>query len=75
MRYNILIALMNVVTLYLLLPRYAIIGYIIAIYLSRILNFTPESKKARFRNQPVRRPSFHYQVGVLHDRLGEYFPT
>jgi len=39
MRYNIFTSLLNVVTTYLLLPRYAIAGYLIATYFVKILNF------------------------------------
>lgn len=39
MRYNMFTSLMNVVMTYLLLPRYAITGYLITTYLTRVLNF------------------------------------
>ncbi len=39
MRYNIFTSLINVVMTYLLLPKYAIIGYLITTYLVKILNF------------------------------------
>jgi len=40
MQYNIFVSLINVGLVYLLLPKYAIAGYIIAIYFTRILNFS-----------------------------------
>ena len=39
MRYNMFTSLINVIMTYLLLPRYAIIGYLITTYFIRILNF------------------------------------
>ena len=45
MRYNIVTSLINVGLIYLLLPRYAITGYIITIYLTRILNFILSLKR------------------------------
>lgn len=39
MRYNMFTSVINVVMTYLLLPRYAIMGYIVTIYVTRILNF------------------------------------
>ncbi|MEN6348714.1 MAG: oligosaccharide flippase family protein [Syntrophomonas sp.] len=39
MRYNIVTSSINVVMTYLLLPRYAIAGYIITTYFTKILNF------------------------------------
>lgn len=40
MKYNLITSLTSVVLLYLLLPRYAITGYLITVYCSKILNFT-----------------------------------
>ena len=39
MRYNLFTSSINVVLLYLLLPKYAIAGYLVTIYFTRILNF------------------------------------
>ncbi|MDD4802758.1 MAG: oligosaccharide flippase family protein [Syntrophomonas sp.] len=39
MQYNMFTSLINVIMTYLLLPRYAITGYIITTYITRILNF------------------------------------
>ncbi len=39
MRYNMFTSLINVIMTYLLLPRFAIIGYLITTYFIRILNF------------------------------------
>lgn len=40
MEYNLISSCVSVVLLYLLLPRYAIVGYLITVYCSKILNFT-----------------------------------
>ncbi len=39
MKYNMFTSLINIIMTYLLLPRYAIIGYLITTYITRILNF------------------------------------
>ena len=40
MKYNLITSLVSVVLLYLLLPKFAITGYLITVYCSKILNFT-----------------------------------
>lgn len=40
MKYNLISSCVSVVLLYLLLPRYAITGYLITVYCSKILNYT-----------------------------------
>jgi stage V sporulation protein B len=40
MRYNILFSSLSVILIYLLLPRYAIMGYIMAVYAVKILNLS-----------------------------------
>lgn len=45
MRYNIIVSLLNIGLIYILLPRYAIVGYIFTIYFARILNFLLSLKR------------------------------